>query len=198
MPLPPRTLTDANIESLLETYLAAVETVGDSITSLRGVALLKALKRGTVGVGPYPTVAPFETANRIMTDLVILNGIKWLLRTGSFPFKEYTVELGHENYGHHDIEAAANGKALIGEAFNVAPSFFSIKKASALKKLRASTVPAEYRLIVCNHDAVESAYAPKPRPGEFFVFVDIGSGDANVLPNLASQPSGGWREIIEE
>ena len=124
MPLPTRILTAANIDALVDVYLSAAETVGDSISGLKGVTLLKALKRGVVGAGPYPAVALFEAANRIMTDLVILHGVRGLLRTGSFPFEEYTVELGHKNAGRHDIEAVADGKTLIGEAFNVARSFF--------------------------------------------------------------------------
>jgi hypothetical protein len=46
--------------------------------------------------------------------------------------------------------------------FNVAPSFFPLKKASALKKLRASRTKADYRVILVDHDAVAAAYVPKP------------------------------------
>ena len=37
------------------------------------------LKREKIGRGPYPEVSIFETSNRIMTDLVILFGIKKIL-----------------------------------------------------------------------------------------------------------------------
>jgi hypothetical protein len=189
MPIPTRVLTDANIDGLLETYTAKAEAVGDSIAGLKGVALLNSLKRGSVGVGPYPNVALFEAANRIMTDLVILHGVRWLLRNSGLPFDAYTVELGHENHGQHDIVAEARGKVLFAEVFNVAQSFFPIKKASALKKLRSSAVRSHYRVIVCNHDSVALGYIPKPRPGECFLFVDISSGSATVVPNIGLQPT---------
>jgi len=189
MPLFSRTITNGNIEDVLQTYVTSAETVGESISGLKGLSLLRALKRGVVGGGPYPNVALFEAANRIMTDLVILYGVRWLLRTGTFPFGQYSVEYGHENQGPHDIMAEADGKALIGEAFNVAPSFFAIKKNSAIKKLRRSNIRADYKLIICNHDAVRDLYTPKPRHGEFFVFVNVGSDVANVVPNPALHPT---------
>lgn len=42
---------------------------------------------------------------------------------------------------------------LVGEAFNVAPSFFQGKKRSALKKLREQRDKATYRIIMLNSDA---------------------------------------------
>ena len=40
-----------------------------------------------------------------MTDLVILNGVKWLLQESVFPFSEYRVEYGNEDYSAHDLMA---------------------------------------------------------------------------------------------
>ena len=134
-----------------------------------------------MGSGPYPNVTLFEAANRIMTDLVMLHGVRWLLKRKAFPFRAYTVEYGHGNEGAHDIEAREGGKTLIGEVFNVAPCFFPIKKAAALKKLRASRINAEYRVILVNHDAVVASYVPKPRSGEYYVFVNIETGDCRLV-----------------
>lgn len=178
-----RSLTIANIEQILRTYVASAETVGQSVAGLRGIGLLQALKRGVVGAGPYPNVALFEAANRIMTDLVILHGVRWLLRNRVFPFERYSVEYGHENNEHHDIIAELEGRVLIGEAFNVAPSFFAIKRNSAVRKLRQSSVRASYRMIMCNADAVRGSYAPKLHDREFMLLVDIRSGDASVMPH---------------
>jgi len=47
------------------------------LSGLRGLRLFQYLKRNQVGLGPYPHVTLFEAANRIMTDMVILKGIKW-------------------------------------------------------------------------------------------------------------------------
>jgi hypothetical protein len=78
-----------------------------------------------------------------LSDLVILYGVKWLLDNNTFPFESYTVEYGNENKNGFDICATGNGKTLIGEAFNVAQSFFQTKKSTMLKKLAKST--ADYK-----------------------------------------------------
>jgi hypothetical protein len=118
-----------------------------------------------------------------MTDLVILYGVKWLLNHGAFPFDSYTVEYGHGNKQGFDITACANGRTLIGEAFNVAPSFFQIKKNSMLKKLRGPSAKADFKIVMFNQDAVAAAYVPKPRNNEFFVLVEVGTGDARTIPD---------------
>ena len=182
-----RTITRANIDQLLRDYLTSTETIGDSISTLRGIKLLEALKRGVAGAGPYPKVSVFEAANRIMTDLVILYGVRSLLGNEALPFNQYTVEYGHENNEQHDIMAESGGRVLIAEAFNVAPSFFPVKKGAALKKLRRSGVRADYKMIVCNSGAVPDAYAPKPGNGEFLVLVDVGTGISTVVPGLDVQ-----------
>lgn len=176
------TLSKTNIVQIITEYSASVETLGDSIQNLKGLQLIEALKREAVGAGPYPHVTLFEAANRIMSDLVILYGIRWLLHHYTFPFDTYTVEYGNEDKRGFDIRADANGLALIGEAFNVAPSFFQTKKNSMLKKLRNPAVAADFRIIMFNRDAIQPNYAPKARDKEFFVVVDIGTGGVRVMP----------------
>lgn len=177
----PSVLTRDNIDSKLRNYAALVRVVRPPRRSLRGIELLRVLKREKLGAGPYPDVSMFEAANRIMSDLVMLHGVRWLLRERPFPFHSYEVEFGHGNTAEHDIVARSGGRVLIGEVFNVAPSYFNTKKGSALKKLRTSTLGADFRLLMCNHDAVTKGYEPQPRPGEHFLFVDIDSGDIEML-----------------
>lgn len=176
------TISKANATQLVTDYLASVHDIGASIEGLKGLPLLEALKREPIRSGPYPHVALFEAANRIMTDLVILYGVKWLLFKDVFPFDCYSVEFGTEDEEGFDLRASRGDKALVGEAFNVAPSFFQVKKGKMLKKLREPTVHADYKIIMCNHDAVTAHYIPKPRPGEFFVFVNVGTGDSCMVP----------------
>jgi len=135
-----RQITRKNADELVESYIASAEVLGDSIAGLKGLRLVEALKRGKAGAGPYPSVSMFEAANRIMTDLVILNGVRWLLKAGIFPFESYSVDYGHEARQDHDIIARDGGETLIGEAFNVSASFFATKRNATLKKLRHSTV----------------------------------------------------------
>jgi len=184
-----RTVSKANAGQLITAYLELVEKVGNPVANFKGLRLLQALKREAVERGPYPTVTLFEAANRIMSDLVILCGVKWLLDNNVFPFGTYTVEYGNEHRNPFDIEATGDGKKLIGEAFNVAPSFFQTKKTSMLKKLRQPEVSADYKIIMFNHDAVERSYEPEPRDNEFFVFVQVGGGDSYIVPNERLHPA---------
>jgi hypothetical protein len=174
-----------NSERLIQKYLASIEAIGTSILGLKGIPLIAELKRGKAGVGPYPKVSVFEAANRIMTDLVILYGVRWLLEKHRFPFESYLVEYGHENNNDFDIEATGNGKKLIGEAFNVAPSFFQGKKASMLSKLSvdpADGIAADFKLVMFNHDAVATGSRSAPPSGVQFVMVNIGTGECVVRP----------------
>lgn len=176
-----RTLTKENVGNLLQKYADSVEKIGESIHGQTGRALLESLKRGKVNAGPYPEVTLFEAANRIMTDLVIYTGIKWLLENNVFPFTSYTVELGNEDKNGFDIKAESDSHILIGEAFNVAPSFFQGKKSAMLKKLNKDGVTADFRVIMVNHDAVSEAYKPVKERGVYYVIVNVGASSAVVV-----------------
>lgn len=180
-----RTLTPKNVDRIIQKFVSSIKDLGGSIKRKTGLSLLEALKRDQLKTGPYPGVTLFEAANRIMTDLVILHGVAWLLKEKIFPFNSYTVEFGNEDKNGFDIKARIGGKTLVGEAFNVAPSFFQIKKSSMLKKLRHNGEKADYRIIMVNHDAVANNYAPKSEAGLYYVVVNIGSGEARIVPNKA-------------
>ena len=180
-----RTISKANAGQLIVSYMASVEEIGNSLGDYKSLRLLLALKRETLGVGPYPHVTMFEAANRILSDLVILYGVKWLLDNHVFPFESYMVEYGNENNNGFDICASENGKTLVGEAFNVAPSFFQTKKATMLKKLAESC--ADYKIIMFNHDAVERSYEPKATRNEHFVFVQVGKDDSHMIPPVCTR-----------
>lgn len=183
------TLSKANIDRTLAEYVTSVESLGETISRLRGFRLFEALKRDVLGSGPYPKVTLFEAANRIMTDLVILYGVRWLLKHEVFPFDTYSVEYGNDDTQGFDIRASSNRSTLIGEAFNVAPSFFQSKKSSMLKKLRQSTARADFKIVMFNHDAVRTQYLPATAEGEFFVMVRVGTDEARVEPTPALQPT---------
>ena len=152
----PRKINKENIDEAINTYKILLEEIPLSIEGNSVIDLLTRLKRGHINSGPWKNVSIFEAANRIMTDLVILFGIKQILN-GQFPhlveFIEFDIELGNENKNLHDIMSKSNGKTLIGEAFNVAPSFFNLKKAISIKKLIGSNSPKDYLIILCNSDS---------------------------------------------
>lgn len=153
-----RVLNSENIDVITSDFHASLASIGESIQGKTGVALFTALKREKLVGGPYPGVSLFEAANRIMSDLVILGGVSGLLKERLFPFISYTVEFGNENNNGFDIRATSGNETLVGEAFNVAPSFFQIKKGSALKKLRRDGSDATYRILMFNDDAVSQSY----------------------------------------
>ena len=192
-----RVLTSANVGNLLKLFSAQIDQIGHSIAGKTGLGLIETLKRERLGIGPYPDVTLFEAANRIMSDLVILHGVAWLLKEQAFPFAEYTVEFGNEDKNGFDIMAKRGGKTLVGEAFNVAPSFFQGKKLSALKKLRKNGTSADYRVLLINHDAVRETYLAKGERDLFYLFVNVRSGEALPLTEsykaqqTCESPSGG-------
>ena len=176
-----RTLTIDNIDEEIALFEEQIKDIAIP-SNMTGTALLQLLKRQPIEkTSYYSEVSYFEAANRIMTDMVILYGVKWLLRNGSFEFKSYTVEFGNENKRTHDIESEKSGsKQLVGEAFNVAPSFFQGKKSKMLNKLRSKT-DAEYKFIVVNNDAVERGYQPKLSSDEYILLIDIFGDNSQLL-----------------
>ena len=181
-----RTFNSANIGLFIRRYRAFISTIGQSIEGLRGIPLLHAIKRTQLDFGYQRPVTLFEASNRIMSDLVILYGVKAMLQDRSrFPFDSYTVELGNEDNNGFDITAEGNGKRLVGEAFNVAESHYQGKKGHALQKLRKKGSGADYRVIIANDDSVEAGYRPNIEVNEFFIFVNVETGRARVI---TSQP----------
>jgi hypothetical protein len=181
-------LTGQNVDAQITAYLSTIADLGASLGELRGIALLEALKRSAVKSGPYPHVTLFEAANRIMTDLVLLYGVRWLLHSKVFPFNSYTVEYGHEDNNGFDITAETDGLRLVGEAFNVAPSFFQGKKSAMLKKLRNKGIGAAHSLLLFNHDAMPPGYSPSLRAKEHHIFVHVGEGRADMIPDKTLRP----------
>jgi hypothetical protein len=178
-----RVLTGENIDEISAEFIESLTEIGESIHGLRGIALFTALKRDKLKGGPYPGVSLFEAANRIMSDLVILRGVAGLIEKEHFPFFSYTVEFGNENKNGFDIRASSKRATLVGEAFNVAPSFFQVKKRSALKKLRGHGTESTYKVLMFNEDAASATYLPKAELGLHHILVGIHSGTVQVRPN---------------
>jgi hypothetical protein len=177
------TLTSATIESAIAEYHALIKGMGSHIDGMRGIELFKALKRTVVTDGPHPGVSLFEAANRIMSDLVIYYGVRGLLRGSRFPYKSYTVDLGHTDTQTFDLRAETGGRTLVGEACNVASSFFATKRLAMSKKLRRLGGSAVDRLVMYNHDAVTRGYRPRLQQGEAHVQVNIGDGSVTIFPD---------------
>jgi len=178
-----RTLNQTNIDNVIRDYVASIQNVGTNIENLKGVELFLNIKRAKVGTGPYPNVSLFEAANRIMSDLVILKSVKYLITSERIPFNEFKVEYGNENNNSHDI-MAVNGKlTLVGEAFNVAPSFYQTKKRASIRKLAKISSAADFQLVISNSDCVPESYTPKNEDGTYFLFVNADSEKTRLISN---------------
>lgn len=155
----PRKLNKANIDAVLTDYKKLLDEIPLKIEADNLLELMTKIKRDKIGTGPWSKVSIFEASNRIMSDLVILYGVKSIL-DGNYAhlneFTEFEVELGNESKNAHDIISHAKNALLIGEAFNVAPSFFNTKKIKSIKKLQQSDLEATKRIILCNTDAHKS------------------------------------------
>jgi len=170
-------LNQTNIEKELADYLRSVNSIELPASQNDILMFMYSLKRKPLGSGPYPDVSLFEASNRIFSDIVILFGVQRLLTNPvvgnvRLPFTEYEVGLGVE--GGNDLRAISGSHRLVGEAFNVATSFFQSKKSSMIRKLRTGE-KADYRLIIFNADAVRSPdyYLGKSKPSMLYLPVDI-------------------------
>lgn len=155
----PRILNGNNIEAAISDYKNLLKDVNLKIEGKTLLELMIKLKRKEMQTGPYPHVSIFEAANRIMTDLVILFGVRQILANKFENLKdisEIKVDLGNENSQAHDIICRVDNKEFLsGEAFNVAPSFFNSKKSSSIRKLLQPENLAEHLLILCNDESHE-------------------------------------------
>ena len=82
-------------------------------------------------IGPYQNITPFEAANRIASDLVIINGLLQLIGDQEPANSKVIVRLGTthiKNKGDFTINDHE------GEAFNVAESFLTQKLYKTKKK----------------------------------------------------------------
>lgn len=175
---PRLTISREEAPRIIDRYLAQLGNLPLKIEGPSAYTLLLRLKREPIGGGPYPNVSAFETANRILSDLIILFGVKLLLsgiRVAdiSFPFSSYSVALGTQS--GTDVRADEGDHHLLGEAFNVAPTFYQTKRAQAVQRLRRLSGAAAHRVVLFNEDAVAtpSAYPLVTDEGIAFIPVRI-------------------------
>ena len=104
-------------------------------------------------IGPYKNITPFEAANRIASDLVIINGSLQLIGSQEPESSVVTLRLGAEHIkGKGDFTI----NKFEGEAFNVAPSFLSTKLYQTRRKWRDNQDLLKYILI--NEDAFRGRF----------------------------------------
>lgn len=172
-----KNLTLKNIDNIISDYKVLLTEVAPKVEGTDILDLLKKLKRPGINTGPYPSVSIFESANRIMTDLVIIYGAKLLLEGAIKEVPVVTtlrVDYGNQNTQAHDIIGQEGKYYLAGEAFNVAPSFFNTKKSSSIKKLLETNPAPTHLFLLCNSDSHELAKKGSYKIGNVLIIpVDI-------------------------
>jgi hypothetical protein len=180
----PIQLTRNNIQQEITDLDQAIATLGVTIQGLGGYALLHSIKRDQLNVGRYQNITLYEAANRLMTDIVILHGVKWLFDQGPFRFDCYNVDFGHYHTQVYDIRATWRRQTLIGESFNSARSYYPQKIRETIKKLRATSDTCDYKLIMCNHDALNGT-PPPLQQNEYMLLVDVTGDQTTMVPPTA-------------
>jgi hypothetical protein len=111
------------IELLTKNKFPTPPVDGDPIRMIH--YLKRKEEENSLNIGPYRHITPFEAANRIASDLVIIAGLIQLVNEGKEPANSIiTIRLGTKHQQDKG-DFIINGKE--GEAFNVAPTFFSGK-----------------------------------------------------------------------
>jgi len=174
------TLNTNNIDKEIMQYLSDVRAIKLPLQGKDIVEFIRIAKREPLQSGPYPGVSMFEAFNRILSDLVVLLGVRILLReeipeVGRLPYTEYDVALGIED--GNDIKAFYKeppSSRLCGEAFNVSRGYFPTKMRHARKKLMRST-DAIHCVILFNTDAVSdlSRYRNVADRTPFYLPIDV-------------------------
>lgn len=171
----PRVLSKSNIDEIIAIYYDLLDDIPNKIEADNCIKLFMEIKRGYIQRGPYPNVSVFETANRVMTDLVLLYGVKELLN-GAFPELRYdsiSVEYGNENSKSNDIVAERNSRRLRGECFNVSKSLFKLKIGRSLQKLRRQASEDDDLIVVYNSDAVSDSNQLRKKDGIYYLPIKI-------------------------
>lgn len=119
-------------------------------------AILKQIKRDTFTIGPYNGITFFEAANRIASDLTLIEGVIQLFDNNYLTLNaEVQLRLGTmQQKDKGDFSVFDKKKEIQGEAFNVAPSFFKNKLYKTLKKWSGRN---ELKYIVINEDCLEDS-----------------------------------------
>lgn len=112
---------------------------------IKTIYALKRKEEGSQAIGPYRNITVFEAANRIASDLVILNGIFQIIES-DLKLKDSKIRI---HFGSTHIKGEGDFKIneKIGEAFNVAPSFYAGKLWKTLDKWKKERKKLEYILV---------------------------------------------------
>ena len=172
------TLTRGNIANEIEAYLARLRLLKVPTMPADPVSLFIELKRGRVEGGPYNGVSLFETANRVMSDFVVLFAAARLLERPlpGLPLEQLGgIEMKLGTQDGFDLRSRLSGGGMVlGECFNVARSFFGQKRLRSVRGLEEEPGVA-HRILAFNVDAVArpDEYGKRSSPEWSFILIDV-------------------------
>jgi len=168
-------LNISNIDFTLNQYIEIIDSMSNYLISKSSYGLLHSIKREKINSGLYPNVTLYESANRILTDLVIIKGIRMLLHghKENIDYREYKVNYGNGAGQEYDIEAIENSNKLLGEAFNVSKSLFKMKRKKTEMKLKRESNLKYDLVIIYNKDADPSERYIDLVDGITYIAVDM-------------------------
>lgn len=116
--------------------------------------ITKFLKREKFDIGKYKQITVFEAANRIASDLVLLEGLPLIAK--KFKATKFKILLGnYHDPDRGDFSLEIGGKWFEGEAFSTAESYFHPKLSGTVNKWNGKE--GDLRFILFNSSA-----HPKP------------------------------------
>ena len=146
------------IGTLRRDYLKFLETNPfPSISGKHYPTVLAAFKREKRDIGPYTAITPFEAANRIASDLTLMEGVLQLFRKNLIP-EDARVQLRlgtMQQKDKGDFSVKVGNKEYQGEAFDVNPSFFRSKLGKTISSWKGKKVPLKY--VIFNSDCLKDA-----------------------------------------
>lgn len=182
-------LNKDQLESLKTSYLDTLENYPFLlIEDWSYQSVIKELKRDLKKrIGPYTDITVFEAANRIATDLTMMDGILKLFSDGKLEIQETVkIRLGTMYIsGRGDFTVFRKDESeQEGESFNVAASFFQSKMQKTLKKWENES---SLKYILFNKDCLSTdklylyfENLKKERQDIEFVLTEDVSGGSNI------------------
>ncbi|MCC6739468.1 MAG: hypothetical protein IT452_10520 [Planctomycetia bacterium] len=178
-PRPARVVTAGDIDGKIVCYVEELDALLLPELPRRPLALFRMLKRHRFPRGEEKSeISVFEIANRAMSNLVVyLTARRLLSNAGEVLGSDSldSIHLALENEDGSDLAAVTKtGRVLKGECFNVATSFFPVKRSHAVRKLKKAT--ADIRVLSYNHDAREGGIVKSRLPdGWLELVIDLES-----------------------
>lgn len=164
-------------------HLKIIESVKPPLGIIALVDFFESIKRQEIKGWPTDEkgVSLFEAANRILSDLILFFGVRGMLKRPKRLGKDIsrmTFELNLGVRGGPDFRAPAgsNKCIVVGEAFNVATSFFATKMNYELKKICDWDYVyrrAKYKIVMFNEEGGTERKYEEKYPQILFFPVDL-------------------------